>query len=526
MADTKISSLTAKTTLGDSDLVPIVDIEATPDETKKITVANVKTQIVNSTTVNSAGAVMNSDGLSVSNDGTKTTVVGQTGDYNRIGEGGTTAHSLDSENDLMVTGEHEVKGASFLDGAVTVGSTVDGRDLDTDGTKLDTVDTNADVTGSNAPQAHTASHQNGGGDEVSVTGLSGLLADDQHVLDTEVQAIKLDDFTAPDDNTDLDFSTSVHGLVPKGTDVGDFLKDDGTWSTPAGAGDVTGPGSSTDNMIARHHETGGKTLQDYTSNAPTISDTGDMNVDGNVDCDNVVIADAGNIGSASAIDAIAINAAGVLTLAKQSRARAYPSADQSIHESAYTYIILDTEDFDEQNEFTTSTTDSTATASTAGVELYDDTDPFVAGDVGKIVWNINAADSGLGKSATIETYHNTDHVTLKIDIEIDDGDDYRFGVSRFTATTAGRYAITFTGTIQNLGDGKKIMVYAFKNGVGAAYSRTTVGGTDYVAMSGAAILDLSANDYIELVIYHNHVSSLDTAASAAAGVNLAIHRLS
>lgn len=35
---------------------------------------------------------------------------------------------------------------------------------------------------------HHATHENGGGDEISVTGLSGLLADDQHVLDTEVDA--------------------------------------------------------------------------------------------------------------------------------------------------------------------------------------------------------------------------------------------------------------------------------------------------------------------------------------------------
>ncbi len=47
----------------------------------------------------------------------------------------------------------------------------------------------ADVTGSNAPQAHAASHQNAGGDEISVAALSGLLADDQHVLDAEVTAV-------------------------------------------------------------------------------------------------------------------------------------------------------------------------------------------------------------------------------------------------------------------------------------------------------------------------------------------------
>lgn len=41
-----------------------------------------------------------------------------------------------------------------------------------------------------------------------------------------------------------------------------------------GSGDVTGPASSTDNAIARFDGTTGKIIQDYTSSAPTISDTG------------------------------------------------------------------------------------------------------------------------------------------------------------------------------------------------------------------------------------------------------------
>ncbi|GAI79224.1 unnamed protein product, partial [marine sediment metagenome] len=43
----------------------------------------------------------------------------------------------------------------------------------------------ADVTADNAPKAHKVSHQNGGDDEISAAGLSGLLADDQHVIDAE-----------------------------------------------------------------------------------------------------------------------------------------------------------------------------------------------------------------------------------------------------------------------------------------------------------------------------------------------------
>jgi len=55
-------------------------------------------------------------------------------------------------------------------------------------TKLAGVATGADVTADNAPKAHKASHENAGADEISVAGLSGLLADDQHVLDAEAVA--------------------------------------------------------------------------------------------------------------------------------------------------------------------------------------------------------------------------------------------------------------------------------------------------------------------------------------------------
>ena len=97
----------------------------------------------------------------------------------------------------------------------------------------------ADVTGSNAPQAHSASHENTGGDEISVAGLSGLLADDQHVLDAEVTAaattIKLDNFATPDDNTDLNATTTYHGLLKKldGTST-NFMNGEGNWAEPAG----------------------------------------------------------------------------------------------------------------------------------------------------------------------------------------------------------------------------------------------------------------------------------------------------
>ena len=48
-------------------------------------------------------------------------------------------------------------------------------------------------------------------------------------------AIKLDDLAAPDDNTDLNATTSAHGLLPKlGGGTTNFLRADGSWSAPAG----------------------------------------------------------------------------------------------------------------------------------------------------------------------------------------------------------------------------------------------------------------------------------------------------
>lgn len=54
------------------------------------------------------------------------------------------------------------------------------------------------------------------------------------------------------DNTNNNVSTSAHGFVPKGTNVGNFLKDDGTWAAPAGSGDMI--------LAATQSVTGAKTF--------------------------------------------------------------------------------------------------------------------------------------------------------------------------------------------------------------------------------------------------------------------------
>lgn len=95
--------------------------------------------------------------------------------------------------------------------------------------------------------SHASTHENGGADEVSVTGLSGELDDDQppkaHASDHQsggADPIKLDDLAAPDDNTDLNSSTSKHGLLPKLDNIAtNFLNGQGSWAAPAGGGGAT-----------------------------------------------------------------------------------------------------------------------------------------------------------------------------------------------------------------------------------------------------------------------------------------------
>ena len=52
------------------------------------------------------------------------------------------------------------------------------------------------------------------------------------------------------DITTNNFTTSAHGFVPKGTNVGNFLRDDGTWATVSGSGTVTTVSVTTANGVS------------------------------------------------------------------------------------------------------------------------------------------------------------------------------------------------------------------------------------------------------------------------------------
>ncbi|MDD4986341.1 MAG: glycosyl hydrolase family 28-related protein, partial [Dehalococcoidales bacterium] len=85
-----------------------------------------------------------------------------------------------------------------------------------------------------------------------------------------VSSTKLDDLDSPDDNTDLNASILAHGLLPKLSGAAtEYLNGAGAWTTPAGAGDVSGPGSSTDGYIPLWSGTGGDTLAAGIANGST-----------------------------------------------------------------------------------------------------------------------------------------------------------------------------------------------------------------------------------------------------------------
>lgn len=138
-----------------------------------------------------------------------------------------------------------------------------------------------------AQPPHASTHENAGGDEIDVTGLSGVLADAQnadHIQGRDISSgapsdgqglvwstsnnrwepgsvssgstvaahasthqfggsdvIKLDDLFTPDDNTDLNATTGAHGLLPKlGGGTTNFLRADGAWAAPPSGGSSGG----------------------------------------------------------------------------------------------------------------------------------------------------------------------------------------------------------------------------------------------------------------------------------------------
>lgn len=134
----------------------------------------------------------------------------------------------------------------------------------------------ARLTDDRAPTDHASDHENGGTDEISVLGLSGLLADAQTPLTHNQAGETITTGTIDGDRLPA-ISTTKKGAVPAtGTPSGKFLKDDGTFAAlTVDAGAVQGPASATDTAIVIYDNTTGKLVK---NSLATVNATGAINI--------------------------------------------------------------------------------------------------------------------------------------------------------------------------------------------------------------------------------------------------------
>jgi len=318
-------------------------------------------------------------------------------------------------------------------------------------------------------------------------------------INTLITATKLDDLTAPDDTADLDATDALHGLMPKA--------DKGKLDGIATGADVTG--SNAPQAHASTHDSGGS---DQIHSIADDDDDTKIQVEESADEDIIRMDVAGtervSLGDAGANITtdhwLFGSSVGIIGIPKQSGAGAYRNtADIKIKDATNTTIPFNAELFDHQNEMTI-VTESTATANTTGTDLYDTSNPFVEGDVGKRVWNYTD-----GGSTTIATYVRAGHVTLTADIDLDSTDKYGFGFARFTATEDGTYVISAQSTFSGLSDGKRIIVYIKKNGTHIASGQEITGAASCAGGVTLSTCQMLANDYIEIETYHNEGSADD-----------------
>jgi hypothetical protein len=91
---------------------------------------------------------------------------------------------------------------------------------------------------------------------------------------------------------------------------------------------------------------------------------------------------------------------------------------------------------------------------------------------------------------------------------------------RFTATKAGKYLVTAICGLDSLSDGKVVTLVVARNGdtttwVGARRLVTaTTGAAGGLCFSGSGIMNLAANDYIEIYVLHTDTAARNTPAEA------------
>lgn len=245
-----------------------------------------------------------------------------------------------------------------------------------------------------------------------------------------------------------------------------------------------------------------------------------QDADGDTSWDVEESADEDKIhGKVKGVEAFLLDDAGILTLAKQSAARAYFTGNKYyIKDKVRVKVRLNTEDYDLQSEFDSTEKTGSATATTANHLIDTTNNQFEAADVGRTVWN-----STDNTYAIVTAYNSVSDLTLDTDI-MASGESYYLYAGRFTAKAAGLYLITSMIRYYPGQDQMHAQNSISHNGV-----RTTLSfyqsGSGGVTVPNTAVLFLAVNDYIELQTWNDSTASQQQFDNASGSCWMAVAKI-
>jgi len=245
-----------------------------------------------------------------------------------------------------------------------------------------------------------------------------------------------------------------------------------------------------------------------------------QDADGDTSWDVEESADEDKIhGKVKGVEAFLLDDAGILTLAKQSAARAYFTGNKYyIKDKVRVKVRLNTEDYDLQSEFDSTEKTGVATATTANHLIDTTNNQFEAADVGRTVWN-----STDNTYAIVTAYNSVSDLTLDTDI-MASGESYYLYAGRFTAKAAGLYLITSMIRYYPGQDQMHAQNSISHNGV-----RTTLSfyqsGSGGVTVPNTAVLFLAVNDYIELQTWNDSTASQQQFDNASGSCWMAVAKI-
>ncbi len=327
-------------------------------------------------------------------------------------------------------------------------------------------------------------------------------------------ATKLDDLAAPDDNTDLNATTSAHGLLPKldgGTNT--FLRGDGAFATPSGGGNVSNITSVTDNEIVRWDGATGTVVQ---ASSSKLEDDGSINL-----ASGAVYKING-----SAISKSTIGLGNVDNTSDATR----NAATVTLTNKTLTSPVINSPTGIVKGDVGLGSVDNFATASQAEAEAGTDNAKFMtplrtkqAIDYQKYYCslynsgNITLVDDNPGQIVTFDSeyydsssFHSTSTNTGRLTIPSGLGGLYLISWNIRTGTPDGIAQFRVCKNGQDAAN----MVYH------SAYSTDT-----YESYTGSMFLTLSENDYIQLQVFRNTGVVVITGGTVGLSANFGLFKI-